>query len=70
MRTVEATLRLRMDNIRSEVPPFWRRMAAMLEPTANLDNMAKVLKGKSHNEDCIRLFEEIVVKYRAMNIQP
>ena len=66
MKHIEATLKMRMDNIRTEVPPFWRRMAIMVNPEANLDNMAKVLKGKSHNEDCIKTFEQIVVKSRAM----
>lgn len=67
MRRIDATLKLRMDNIREEVPPFWRRMAGMLNPELNLDNMAKVLDGKSHNKECIEAFERIVAKYRAMN---
>lgn len=63
-RKVEATLKLRMDNIRNEVPNYWRKMAVEIDPEINLDNMAKVLKGRSHRQDCIEVFENIVVNKR------
>ena len=63
-RKIEATLKLRMDNIRDEVPSYWRKMAPKIEPEINLDNMRKVLKGRSHRQDCIEVFEKIVQKQR------
>lgn len=65
-RVIDETLKERMDAIRSEVPDFWRKLAQRIDPDVNLDNMAKVLIGRSHREDCIELFEQIVNKTRAM----
>ena len=65
-RVLDPSLKGRMDSIRDEVPEFWRRLAPRISPGINLDNMSKVLDGKSHREDCIEVFEKIVTKTRAM----
>lgn len=65
-RVVNQEMKKRMDAIRTTVPSFWRKMAPQIEPNVNLDNMSKVLAGRSHREDCIEVFEKIVQKTRAM----
>jgi hypothetical protein len=67
-RVINPSLKERMDTIRPDIPDFWRKMAPKISPTVNLDNMEKVLRGRSHREDCIEVFERIAAKARMMEM--
>ena len=55
-----------MDNIRHEIPKFWRNLAKDIDSEVDLMTMRNVYKGKSHDEYSVKMFEKIVVKNRAL----
>lgn len=66
MKLIDRTLKMRMDNIRNEIPKFWRNLAKDIDPEVDLMTMRNVLMGKSHDEYSVKMFEKIVVKNRAL----
>lgn len=66
MKLIDRTLKMRMDNIRSEIPKFWRDLAKDIDPEIDLMTMWNVLRGRSHDECSVKMFEKIVVKNRAL----
>lgn len=66
-KIIDRTLRMRMDNVKPEVPKYWREVALDMYPDVDIEGMRNVLRGKSHDEDLVRVFEEIVIKKRAMD---
>lgn len=66
-RLIDLTKKMRMDNIRPEIPKFWRNIAIQIDPNVDIEGMRNVLRGKSHEEEFVAMFEKIVIKNRAMN---
>jgi len=66
MKLIDRTLKMRMDNIRNEIPKFWRNLAKDIDPEVDLMTMRNVLMGKSHDEYSVKMFEKIVIKNRAL----
>lgn len=66
MKLIDRTLKMRMDNIRNEIPKFWRNLAKDIDPEVELMTMRNVLMGKSHDEYSVKMFEKIVIKNRAL----
>jgi hypothetical protein len=66
MKLIDMTLKMRMDNIRNEIPKFWRDLAKDIDPEADLITMRNVITGKSHDEYSVKMFEKIVIKNRAL----
>lgn len=66
MKLIDKTLKMRMDNIRHEIPKFWRNLAKDIDSEVDLMTMRNVYKGKSHDEYSVKMFEKIVIKNRAL----
>lgn len=66
MKLIDRTLKMRMDNIKKEIPKFWRNLAKDIDPEVDLMTMRNVLTGKSHDEYSVKMFEKIVIKNRAL----
>lgn len=65
-KLIDLTLQMRMSNIRAEIPRYWRELAKDLNPDIDLEGMRNVFRGKSHEEHFVKVFEQIVIKNRAL----
>ena len=65
-KVTDATLKMRLFNIKGEIPSYWRKMAIEIDNSSDLSVMHDTLRGKSHNPKAIETFERIVVKCRKM----
>ena len=55
-KITDATLKMRLSNIKEEIPSYWRKMAIQIDESADLSVMHDTLRGKSHNPKAIETF--------------
>lgn len=65
-RLIDLTLQMRMTNIRKEIPKYWRDLAKDINPGIDLEGMRNVYRGRSHEEEFVKTFEQIVIQSRTL----
>lgn len=65
-RVINPSLESRMNDIRDDIPKYWRDLAIKIKKDADLECMRNVLRGRSHEEEYVVIFEKIAAKSKVL----